>query len=83
MTWQITNTGSAPLPLDRLDLSWPAANGPIKKIRWDGDKIFDQRAPGPALQIRFGAGNGPAAPRLDPGRTVTLTLEFESTALTS
>jgi subtilisin family serine protease len=83
VTWQITNTGSVPLPLNRLNLSWPVDNGGLKTIQWNSTRIFNQRAPGPGLQLLFGAGSGPASPQLDPGQTVILTLEFESTALTS
>ncbi len=83
VTWQITNTGSVPLPLSQLNLSWPAANGGLKSIQWNGSKILDRLTPGPGAQLPFGSGSGPAAPRLDPGQTVILTFEFESTALTS
>jgi subtilisin family serine protease len=83
VTWQVTNTGSVPLPLSQLNLSWPAANGGLKSIQWNGSKILDRLTPGPGAQLPFGAGSGPAAPRLDPGQTVILTFEFESTALTS
>ncbi|MEA2602146.1 MAG: hypothetical protein QOF89_3138 [Acidobacteriota bacterium] len=81
VTWRITNTGPVPLLLDRLDLLWPAGNSNLRTIQWNGTKLFDQRAPAPSLQIRFGTGS--AVPRLDPGQTVTLTFEFESTPLTS
>jgi subtilisin family serine protease len=83
VTWQITNTGSVPLPLGQLNLSWPAANGGLKSIQWNGSKILDRLTPGSGVQLPFGSGSGPAAPRLDPGQTVILTFEFESTALTS
>jgi hypothetical protein len=82
VTWQITNTGSVPLTLDQLNLSWPADNGNLKTIQWNATKIFDRLSPAPSLQLRFGTGT-PAPPRLDPGQTVTLTLEFDITALTS
>ncbi len=83
VTWQITNTGSVPLPLSQLNLSWPTGNGRLKSIQWNNTKIFNQWTTGPGVQLPFGAGGGPAAPRLDPGQTVILTFEFESTALTS
>jgi hypothetical protein len=82
ITWQITNTGLVPLPLDQLSLSWPAGNGNLKTIQWNGTKVFDRPSPAPGVQLRFGAGGVSAAPRLDPGQTATLTFEFESTALT-
>ena len=79
MTWQITNTGSAPVLLDRLNLQWPAANGAFKSLRWGGQKI-DRTTPAPTLQMNFGSGTGP---RLDPGQTIVLSFEFDSTPLTS
>ena len=79
MTWQITNTGSAAILLDRIDLQWPAANGGLRSIRVN-DKRLDRKAPAPTLQFRFDPGTGP---RLDPGQTIVLGFEFESTPLTS
>ncbi len=79
VTWQITNTGSAPVLLDHLDLQWPAGNGSFKSLRWSDRKI-DKRAPAPATQLRFDSGTGP---RLDPGQTIVLSFEFDSTPLTS
>jgi subtilisin family serine protease len=79
MTWQITNTGSSPILLDRLNLQWPAGNGDLKSIRL-GDRKFDRRTPAPLLQLQFDSGNGP---RLDPGQTIVLSFEFDSTPLTS
>ncbi|MBW8873943.1 MAG: S8 family serine peptidase [Acidobacteria bacterium] len=79
VTWQITNTGSAAILLDHLDLQWPTGNGSFKSLRWNDRKI-DKRAPAPALQLRFDPGSGP---RLDPGQTIVLSFEFDSTPLTS
>jgi subtilisin family serine protease len=79
MTWQITNTGSAPILLDRLNLQWPAANGSFKSLRWN-DRRIDRRTPAPTLQMNFDSGTGP---RLDPGQTIVLSFEFDSTPLTS
>lgn len=80
VTWQITNTGSVPILLDHLDLQWPAANGGLKSLRWGDKKVSDHSAPAPALQLRFDFGSGP---RVDPGQTIVLSFEFESTPLTS
>ncbi len=79
MTWQITNTGSAAILLDRIDLQWPAANGGLKSIRVN-DKKLDWKVPAPTLQLRFAPGSGP---RLDPGQTIILGFDFEFTPLTS
>ncbi len=52
--WELTNTGSETVTLERLDLVWPSANGDLEKIKLDGKKIYDDPLMPPAAIIDSG-----------------------------
>ena len=81
MIWRLTNTGSVPLTIQSLTIQWPGENGRMKSIQWNGGTIYDDHGLPPRLDLRLGIDK--PAPRLDPGQTGILKLEFDSKALTT
>ncbi len=82
----ISNTGSTKVTLTGLMLSWPASNGKLVKIKFDGDTVWDkQSAPG-ATSITIDSASLTSDPKkksIDPGATRVFILEFQNNASTS
>ena len=43
LKWELTNTGGDTVTIERITLTWPSANGELKKVKLDKKTIFDQR----------------------------------------
>jgi subtilisin family serine protease len=81
ITWRLTNTGTTAVTIQSLTIQWPGENGNMKSIQWNGGTIYDDHGLPPRLDLRLGIDK--PAPRLDPGQTGILKLEFDSKALTT
>ena len=61
--WTLTNGSSHATVLEALNLSWPAANGAIKKIKLDGDEIHDEKLEPEQVVVGSGSGSGSGSGR--------------------
>jgi len=81
----ITNNGTAAVDISKIVLTWPSADGKFSKAKIGGTMIYDTatapgQVTGTATMTTF---RGSASLRhIDPGKTITLTFEFEKTAKT-
>jgi hypothetical protein len=81
----ITNNGTAAVDISKIVLTWPSADGKFSKAKIGGTMIYDTatapgQVTGTATMTTF---HGSASLRhIDPGKTITLTFEFEKTAKT-
>jgi hypothetical protein len=80
--WGITNAGSDPLVIRRIELTWPAGNGKLKKVKLNGD-IFTQQQVPPSTTIESGWAGNLADRTIKPGETKKLEFEFQNNAGTN
>jgi hypothetical protein len=83
LKWLLTNNGDVAAILTKLTLTWPEANGMLKKVKFDGDVVWDDGAPWTLAGITLDTANfttDPKKKRIDPGKTRVFTLEFEKNA---
>ena len=83
LQYPIKNTGSQPVFLTEVGLSWPSANGKLKKVSLSGDIWGGPAAVSPVdlTTADFDAFNIDTNHRkINPGQTLTLQFEFEKNA---
>lgn len=83
VSWTITNNGMTPLDIGGIDLMWPQANGKEMKVMLDGVEIYSPDLAPTSASFCSGWKGTLAARTVQPGKTSTLTFEFEKTASTS
>lgn len=83
VSWTITNNGMTPLDIGGIDLMWPQANGKEMKVTLDGVEIYSPDLAPPSASFCSGWKGTLAARTIQPGKTSTLTFEFQNTASTS
>jgi subtilisin family serine protease len=77
--WELSNDGDRTLWLDDLMVEWPAENGAIEKIKFNGD-VFTRLAPPSSLAVGSSWDGDVDDRRLDPGHSETLEIEFTEDA---
>jgi hypothetical protein len=81
LEWKITNSGPSDIFIERIEITWPDANGGIKKIKRDGDELYKQLlAPTSAMIDSGWKDPKPDKRRIKDGETDTLKFEFERDA---
>jgi hypothetical protein len=69
--------GGAVATIESVTVEWPTANGNLKKVKLDGDTIFEQELPPPAATIGSGDWiNSLDKRQIEPGDTAKLKIEF-------
>ena len=81
--WEITNNGCDPLIISSIELTWPASNGNLKKVKLGEETIFEQELPPPSATINSGWEGEPKDRTIDAGKTEKLKFEFENDAGTN
>jgi hypothetical protein len=77
LEWKITNTGTQPAVIDRIEISWPNdVNGFLDKVKVGKHEIVSANQPGPGAVITTFVGD-PKHLKIDAGKTVTMKFEFE------
>ncbi|MCB1035092.1 MAG: hypothetical protein KDD47_14790, partial [Acidobacteria bacterium] len=75
--WRLTNSGTAPLTLSALALTWPSRNGPLEEVRLGSRRILERRLRPPAAVIERGWRGPPEDRQIPPGSSSSLVLEFD------
>jgi hypothetical protein len=83
VSWQISNYAANPISISRISLAWPAANKKEMKVMLGGVEIYSPDLAPPSATINSGWKGTVAARSIGPGKTSTLTFEFETTASTN
>jgi hypothetical protein len=79
--WKLENTGSQVATIDSLQISWPAALGNLRKVKREGDTIFESdRAPATTTITSADWINGVTKRQIKPGETKRLIVEFQKKA---
>jgi hypothetical protein len=77
LEWNITNTGTQPAVIDRIEISWPNdINGFLDKVKVGKHEIVSANQPGPSAVMTTFVGD-PKHLKIDPGKTVKMKFEFE------
>ncbi len=82
VSWKITNNGAGPQDISSIYLAWPSINKKEVKVKLDGVEIYSPDLAAPSATINSGWKGTVAARTIGPGKTATLTFEFESNACT-
>jgi len=81
--WGLTNSGATPVTLNRLALTWPAANGEFKRVTLGNRKIANDKLPPQTAVIEGAQWEGELADRqIEGGDTLVLGIEFSKSAST-
>ena len=81
LLWDLQNTGAASASISRIDITWPADNKKLKKVKLAGKEIY-RVALEPTSAVIIDGWRGSVADRtLDPGQVGELKLEFERDAV--
>jgi uncharacterized repeat protein (TIGR01451 family) len=86
LKWTLSNEGTTAATLTKMTLTWPQANGMLKKVKFDADVIWDDGAAWSNAGITLNSGNfttDPKKKRIDPGKSRNFILEFEKNAADS
>ena len=75
--WSVSHQGSTNRWLQALSLTWPEANGWLKKVKFAGHDVFVQLSPGPALTVNGLWHGSQNDRRLQAGETELFEIEFE------
>ena len=75
--WWITNLGSSPVTIDGLEITWPAVNDVLKKIKLDGGTIYDPDLPPASASVSSGWSGDVLDRQIPAGETFQLRFEFE------
>ncbi|MGD9317967.1 MAG: hypothetical protein PVG56_14105, partial [Anaerolineae bacterium] len=78
--WNVTNVGDLGLEINRITISWPAANGDLDEIKRDGDAIHKGNIPAPSAVIDTGWEGNADKRTIKPGETDTLKFKFQNDA---
>jgi hypothetical protein len=78
--WDVTNTGDLGLEIERITLSWPAANGALDEVKRDGDTIHKGDFAPPSAVIESGWEGNEDKRTIKPGETDTLKFKFMNDA---
>jgi hypothetical protein len=81
-SWELTNTGTAKATLSDIIITWPTANGKLRKISLGKDTIYDNPdiAPPSATLTAANLVSDEKKRSIDPGKKEVLTFEFEKSA---
>ena len=79
--WDVTNTGDLGLEIERISLSWPAANGDLDEVKRDGDTIHKGDFAPPLAVIESGWEGNEDKRTIKPGETDTLKFKFMNNAV--
>ena len=82
VSWKITNNGAEPQDISSIYLAWPSVNKKEMKVMLNGVEIYSPDLVPPSATINSGWKGTVAARTIGPGKTATLTFEFETTACT-
>lgn len=78
MKWKVANDGDGVIHVSRVVVTWPAANGSLKKVKLGGEELYTQLTPPPALDLGEDAIEVAFDKRkIDPGNDEELKFEFE------
>ena len=78
--WHVANTSGSTLTLDDVTVGWPAANGDLIEVSFDGSKIFDQALAPTSATIDSGWLDAADKREIDPGQSAELNLKWQNTA---
>ena len=78
LTWEITNNSGSPLTVDRVDVSWPAVNGGLRKVKL-GVEVKEFFA-APSVSVDFSEVDTPGKRQIKPDDTEKLLLRFQNDA---
>jgi hypothetical protein len=76
----ITNNGTSPFVLSRVAINWPSENGKLKKIKLDGDVLYDVVTAPPSVDVTHFKPSDPSKYTVKAGETDQLIFEFERNA---
>ncbi len=79
LEWELTNTGARRATIESIEISWPAANGKLKKVKLHRD-IFKQELDPPSALITTFTGKL-SERQLQAGQRKKLVFEFEHKVL--
>ena len=79
ITLEITNAGFETIEIASIEISWPAEQERLEKVKLDGDTIFEIELQPPAALIDSGwkDPDEPEKRQIEPGATLELKFEFE------
>jgi hypothetical protein len=80
--WDVTNLGDLGLEIERITITWPAANGYLDEVKRDGDVIHKGDLPAPSAVIDSGWEGDADKRTIKPGETDTLKFKFQNDAST-
>jgi len=80
MTWEVTNTGTGRITIDRIALNWPDSNGNLKKVKLDGEEIYEYELAPSFADIVSGWQGDLMYREIEPGDTAELEFEFKDNA---
>ena len=76
--WELTNNGAFNATIESIEITWPGANGDLKEVKIDGDKIYDTDTAGPSLTLGPSDWiNDPSKRVIPPGDTDKLEIKFD------
>ncbi|MGB5752406.1 MAG: S8 family serine peptidase, partial [Thermoanaerobaculia bacterium] len=71
-----TNDGDSTEYLADLQIGWPAINGQLEKVKWDGHTLWEELSPAPTLTVDAVSQVSSSDRRIDPGHTGYLEVQF-------
>ncbi len=79
--WTLTNYSARPITITAIYLGWPDSNQELRKVKFAGDTIWDQKDKDPPTQIQGGWTDGVRT--LQEGSTDRFRFEFKKNAASS
>jgi hypothetical protein len=77
-TWQLTNDGTAPITLERIELIWPASQGNLKRVYLDGAEIWSGNASPTSIDVSGGWNADAARRQIAAGASEDLRFNFSA-----
>ena len=84
--WPMTNSGTSTATVTGITVTWPAVNGKLMKMKFDGDVMWDKGSAAGVTMITIPESDLTTDSKkktIDPGKTRTFILEFEKNASTT